>query len=257
MIHSIRTDCIQNTVQYKEWGKPRITMDLHVNYELLTPNAQVRLLSNATVSKETTERFLEIGAKPNILRTTAKSLICVSSGIHSYASFCVLLGRPFIPTTESTVLMRSATFSNEGTFRNYLPRLRKACYMKNTPVAWLTPAARSATKGTKAAEQWSFKFPNALLDKDILGIINSLLRGREHSLLSFMCFLFSQSAIGSFDGQKSLQGRQKRGFGHPSRKKYWYGRERWKGDALIVKFSRRRNLAGGFVLKMMCLRGEQ
>ena len=78
------------------------------------------LLAASGADSAAIESFLFLGSRANCVHSVAGSPRGVSSGIKSYASFCSVLRRPFLPPTENAVLLWGATFRAGSTFRNYL-----------------------------------------------------------------------------------------------------------------------------------------
>ena len=159
---TLRTDNLAEARYFKEWIRLRRLIGLDESYNDFMPNARVRALANSGVAPTIIEDFLRLGAKINFLRSVAGSLRCVSSGIRSYISFCVLIGRPFLPPSEDTVLLWGSTFKPGRTYRNYLSHLRKACLLTGSDFQWDTQAVHAVAKGLRSAQRISFKFPNFL-----------------------------------------------------------------------------------------------
>ena len=258
MLLSLRVDNLCETKYFKEWIRLREVIGLDESYNDLMPNARVRALANAKVDKGVIEDFLRLGVEINHLRSVAGSLRCVSSGIHSYISFCVLTGRPFLPATEDSVLLWGSSFKPGRTFRNYLSHLRKGCLVFNSPLDWDTAAVRSVAKGLRSAHRIPFKFPNFLYTQDIFTIINTIGWQSEFAQLCFISFLFSLRvpseallmlrAYSDDPIEKFV----------PQADKVLIGTRSWRGiDCLIVKMSWRKNLSGGCILRRPCLCGDK
>ena len=167
MILPLRVDKLCEAKYFKEWVRLRKVIGLGESYNDLMPNARVRALADAKVDKGAIEDFLRLGVKINHIRSVAGSLRCVSSGIHSYISFCVMVGRPFLPATEDSILLRGSSFRHGRTFRNYLSHLRKSCLVFGPSLDWGTAAVRSVAKGIKSAHRIPFKFPNFIYTQAI------------------------------------------------------------------------------------------
>ena len=137
------------------------------------------------------EEFLRLGSQINILRSVGSSLRCVSPGLNSFASFSTLLNRPFFPSSEYSVVLRSSAFAPGKTFGNYAWHLRKGCNLVNASTDWFPPRVETVAKGLRQAKKGMFKFPNFLYKKDIFSIISALGWERMFSKLIFIAFLFS------------------------------------------------------------------
>ena len=148
------------------------------------------LLAATGADSAAVEGFPLLGSRVNCVRSVAGSLWCVSSVINSYASFLSLLCRPSFTHTENTVLLWGATFRPGATFRNYLCRLKKACFLTGAAIDWYTPAVRDASKGLRCAFRRPFKFPNFIYTQDLFKIINGIGWEDHFALIACAYFLF-------------------------------------------------------------------
>ena len=254
MILSLRVNNLCETKYFKEWVRLRKVIGLGESYNDLMPNARVRALANAKVDKGVIEDFLRLGVKINHLRSVAGSLRCVSSGVHSYISFCVMVGRPFLPATEDSVLLWGSSFRPGRTFGNYLGHLRKGCLVFGSSLDWDTTAVRSVAKGLKSAHRIPFKFPNFIYTQDIFTIVNSIGWQSEFAQIRFISFLFPLRVpseallmIRAFSDDPIERF-------VPQADKVLIGTRSWNGiDCLIIKMSWRKNLTGGCILRRPCL----
>ena len=254
MIMTLRKDNLSETRYFKEWLRLRRIIGLDDSYNDFLPNARVRALANSGVDKATIEDFLRLGTKINFLRSVAGSLRCVSSGIHSYISFCVLIGRPFFPPSEDTILLWGSTFKPGRTFRNYLSHLRKACLLTGSDFQWDTSAVHAVARGLRSAQRIPFKFPNFIYAQDLFTIINSSGWRSEFAQLCFTAYLFSLRIPSEALTMKRAFLDDPIGEFVPQADKVLIGVREWKGvECLIVKMSWRKNLGGGCILKRPCL----
>ena len=254
MIKLLRVDSVEECELFKQWDVLRQQLELPPDFNKLLPLTRNRLLLRANGQRATVEDFLRLGGKLNILRSVASSLRCLSSGLNSYANFCITMNRPFMPPTQDTVLMWSNIFAPGRTFRNYLGHLKKGCMLAGTDLGWFTPAVKAASDGLRRAKRGQFAFPNFLFTNDLFFIISNLGWERMFCQLIFITFLFSlrvpsealllrrafaDDPISEFVSQDE---------------KALIGVRSFRGtDTLIIKLSWRKNLDGGCILKRTCL----
>ena len=178
-IAQLRVDSVPETTAFKEWEAKRMSLGLPSDFDTLLPLTKNRLLANSGNRTSEIEHFLELGDRVNIIRSVGVSLRFLSSGLMSYANFCSLLSRPFIPPTERSVLLWRATFATGRTFKNYIPHSD-----------WATKAVYAAAEGLRKARKRTSKFPNFLFMADVFDFVEFLGRAIEFALLSFISFYF-------------------------------------------------------------------
>ena len=193
MIRQLRVDSIPETSIFKECGEERARLGLPNDFDIIPPRTQVSTLEETGADTAVFENFLRLGARANYVRSVEGSLRCVSSGINSYSSFCSQVCKPSLPATEENVIIWGSTFRPGGNFRNYLCRLKKACFLTGSPVGWYSAAVRDVSNGLRYAKKSSFKFPNFIYTLDLFRIINGLGWEDSFSLLDFASSLFSLS----------------------------------------------------------------
>ena len=254
LIKLLRVDSVEECQLFKQWDALRQQLGLPPNFDKLLPLTRNRLLLHSGERGPLIEDFLRLGGRINILRSVASSLRCLASGLNSYANICATLDRPFMPPSQETVLMWSATFADGRTFRNYVGHLKKGCLLGGFTLEWCTPAVKAASDGLRRAKRGHFAFPNFLYTKDIFRIISALGWEAVFSQLVFIAFLFSLRVP-----SEALQLR--RAFADDPISEFVFQEEKaligvrpFEGSvALIIKLSWRKNLDGGCVLRRPCL----
>ena len=185
----LRVDSVRETDAFREWESERMSLGLPSDFDTLLPLTKIRLIANSGNRAAEIEHFVELGARVNALRSVGGSLRCLSSGLTSYANFCSLLSRPFMPPTERSVLLWSATFAPGRTFKNYIAHLRKGCALLGAPSGWATKAVYPAAEGLRKAKKGTFAFANFLFMTDVFSLVGFLGWGSEFALLAFISFL--------------------------------------------------------------------
>ena len=257
LIHQLRVDSVQETQIYKDWVKLRILLDLPEDFDSLLPLARVKLLDTKRDRGLLLEEFLKLGSQINILRSVGSSLRCVSSGLNSFASFSALLNKPFFPPSEDLVALWSSTFVPGKTYGNYVGHLKKGCNLVNVTTDWFSPRIRAISKGLRQAKKGTFKFPNFLYSKEIFSIISTLGWERMFSQLIFIAFLFSlRIPSEALILKRAFRDDPISEFA-PQDEKALIGVRKFKGvDTLVIKLGWRKNLAGGCILRRVCLCDE-
>ena len=254
MIKQLRVDSVPETSYFKEWDIERARLGLPKDFSSRPPRAQMGLLADTGADTAVLEHFLLLGTRVNYVRSVEGSLRCVSSGINSYASFCSLVCRPFLPPTEANVLHWSSIFRPGATYRNYLGHLKKACFLAGSPVDWYTSAVRDVSKGLRLAKKGSFKFPNFIYTQDLFRIINGLGWEDCFSKLAFVSFLFSLRIPSEALCMRQAHDSERLADFVPQGDKVLIGVRVCGGaPCLIVKMSWRKNIPGGCILKRVCL----
>ena len=254
LVHSLRFDHISETPTFKAWLLLRNELGLPASYEDAMPRERIRALARSDADPTKIEEFLRLGTKINILRNVASSMRCVSSGINSYAAFCALTKKPIFPPTEDTVLMWGSTFKPGRTYTNYVSHLRKGCFLAESTLDWHTLAVKEVAKGLRAGQYIPFKFPNFLYTQDLFRIINSLGWEDVFTQLAFLAYLFSLRIPSEALFLKRAFSNDRINEFVPQADKALIGTRTFQDvDCLIIKLSRRKNLAGGCLLRRPCI----
>ena len=132
-----------------------------------------------------------------------------------------------------------------ATFRNYLGRLEKACFLTGSSAGWYTDAVRDASKGFRRSGRSPFKFPNFIYTRDLFRIIDGLGWDANFSKLAFVSFLFSlRVPSGALCLRRARETDQLAEFFHHL-DNVTIGARICGGDpCLIIKMSWRKNLPG-------------
>ena len=133
MISQLRVCSVEETSFYLDWPPIKTRLGIPANYDTLPPREHMRVLALCQADPATLEDFLRLGAKVNSLRSVAGSLRSVSSGINSYVSFCALLGRPFLPHLEDTVVLWGLPSDPVAPSGITLATSRKPAYYPSVP----------------------------------------------------------------------------------------------------------------------------
>ena len=177
--------------------------------------------------------------------------------MNSYASMCSLLGRPFFPPLEDTVLLWGSSFGAGRTYRNYIGHLKKACLLADCTLSWYSPSVKEIARGLRFAKRSPFTFPNFIYTQDLYRIINPLGWAEIFTQLVFPSFLFSLGIP-----SEALPMRRARPSGRisefvPQDGRVPIGVRCCAGaECLVIKMSQRKNLSGGCILKRLFLCGD-
>ena len=120
---------LEDTKIYREYTQARGALGLPRDFEDLSPANRTSALAKAVSEGHCCRHFVACAARLNILRTAQGSLRSVTSGIRSYVRFAAVLGRIPFPPSEATIQARSCIFKPGRTYQNYLPRVKKACFL--------------------------------------------------------------------------------------------------------------------------------
>ena len=158
---------IEDATIYKDYCGARDSLDLPRNFEDLTPLNRTSALARARGDGRCCRQFIKSAERLNIIRTVQGSLRSVTSGIRSYVRFAAALGggTNISPPTEATVRAWSCIFKPGRTYQNYLPRLKKACFLLELDAHWDTPSVRTISHGLENSQGRSFAFPNFIFPR--------------------------------------------------------------------------------------------
>ena len=196
MITHLMVDPIPETAYFEKWYRRGARLGLPADFDL--HKEKMARLSATGASSAAIEDFLKLvgGGDINCIRSAAGSARCVAAGISSYSSFCSLIGRPFIPPADEVFFIWGAAFRVGATFRNYLWRLGKSCYLRNAPTDWYSPVVGGASNGLWGAVGRSLNSLIAYI-QDSFRISNGLGMGGQFYRISLVAFLYS---LGSHPG---------------------------------------------------------
>ena len=257
MVRQLRVDTVPETSYYREWDEERARLGLPKDFDQQLPRAKIALLAGTGADTAVIENFLRLGSRVNYVRSVEGSLRCVASGINSYASFCSLVCKPFLPPTEENVILWGSTFKVGKTFRNYLGHLKKACFLHGSPVDWYSPAVKDVAKGLRLAQKQPFKFPNFIYTQDLFRIINGLGWEDRFAQIAFICYLFSLMVPSeALCMRQAPEGERLADF-VPQKDKVLIGTRICGGmPCLIIKMSWRKNLPGAVSLNEPAFAGR-
>ena len=122
---------------------------------------------------ETIARFTRLAAIRNTARSFPGSLRAAASGMQPYANFCVFIGRPAFPAQTENILLRVGLSRPGRAFAQYISHVAKSAFSIDYPTDWLSPAARSVTRGLKNSHGLSFRFQNFMFASGLLHLLKS------------------------------------------------------------------------------------
>ena len=245
---------IEDAKIYKEYTLARDGIGLPRDFEDLSPANRTSALATALREGHCCKMFVGCASRLNILRTAQGPLGSVTSGIRSYVRFTAVLGRTPFPPSEDTIRVWSCIFKPGRTYQNYLPHVKKACFLLDLNTSWDTPAARAIARGLENSQDRSFAFPNFIFSADLLAIFK-----HEGPLSPFfqaasLSYLFSLRVPSeTLELRRAFADDPLTEFAHQTDKAL-IGIRPYKGrDLLVVKFAFRKNIRGGCVLFRPCI----
>ena len=257
LITSLRRKNIGDTDITIEYEALKASLGLSADFEGLSNTAKCARLKDTKADQLTILRLLDLSAQRNTLRAFAGSLRPAASGMQSYLNFCTFMDRPCFPVDSDTIVLWSALFRPTGTFGLYLTHVMKACILLRQPTDWLSPNIRSAAKGLRQAAEVSFAFENFMLASDLLNLLKVVKLASPFGLAAFLSFLLllrvpSETLLMRLAGPTDRITEFV-----PQNFEILAGLRSFKGtELLVVKFSRRKNLPRGCILRRPCLCDE-
>ena len=257
LIVPLRKKHIDSTHIALDYSAMKVSLGLPASFDGLSNANKCGLLERSGAEQLAILRLLNLGAQRNTLRAFAGSLRPAASGMQSYLNFCAFLKRPCFPVDSDTVLLWSALFRPNGTFGLYLSHVMKAAILLGQPTDWLTPKVRSAANGLRLAAGVSFAFGNFVIASDLLALLKAVKLASPFGLAAFLSFLLLLRLP-----SETLLIRRASDWGRlsefaPHDFKILAGLRTFSGTNLsIVKFSRRKNLPTGCILRRPCLCDE-
>ena len=151
---------IEDTTIYKDYFSARGALDLPRNFDDLSPLKRTSALARAQGGGHCCHQLIKTPERLNITRTSQGPLRSVTSGVRSYVRFAAVMGRQPFPPTDATVRAWICIFKPGRTYQNYLPRLKKACFLLELDANWGAPAVRAISHGLGNSHGRSFASPN-------------------------------------------------------------------------------------------------
>ena len=257
LICSLRADSIQDTGIGRDYTDLRRDLSLPVGFDNLSTAAKYSALSNSGADSSRILKFLSLAAQRNTIRAFAGSLRPAASGMQNYKNFCEYIGRPALPVQSDTVLLWSGLFRPGRTYSQYLAHVMKASILLRHPTDWITPDVRSVAKGLANAQDLSFKFQNYMFAADLLRLITSVKLDNEFGLACFMSFLLLLRVPSETLLMRKADNSDFSTEFPPQDQKILVGVRMVAGRPLfIAKFSWRKNLKHGCILRRPCLCDE-
>ena len=135
-----------------------------------------------------------------------------------------------------------------------MSHLRKGCFLAESTLDWHTLAVKEVANGLKAGQFIPFKFPNFLYAQDLFMIINFLGWEGAFTQLAFLAYLFSlRIPPDALFLRRAFSNDRINEFVPHADKALIGTRTSQDVDCLVIKLSRRKNLAGGCLLRRPCI----
>ena len=160
LISRHKVGCVEETTSYRQFPALRKALGIPQFRDDFRPDSQIPALSIVWEDPGKLSDFLRLGDTEIYLRVAASFLRSAPPEFPPYASIWPFLGSPFLPTTGGTGFLWGSLFRPGGIFRNYVSHLKKACILAELLLGWYTPSAIGISRGSKAAQNTSFRFPN-------------------------------------------------------------------------------------------------
>ena len=85
----------------------------------------------------------------------------------------------------------SCVVNDNATYRNYIGRVRIACFFYRLDTSWISPAVRRIARGLAKCQNKSFRFPNFIRSSLLLRIVEFEGFASEFAQVAYLSFLVS------------------------------------------------------------------
>ena len=222
----------------------------------LGPMQKTQHLAKADALPAAIDRFCIDATHANLLKQVRGSLPSLCSALRCYVAFCEMRKITPFPPTDDTVAQWRCVRNNTSTYGNYFSHLQKCRRFLKFPTSWFAPCVRHVAKGLEKCQNRIFRFRKFIRSSPLAKIVELESAKSEFGQASCLSLfpILSSSSCGNAPAAPCLPGRQSvRAPPHPHPGKALIGVSTVGGEAfLAAKFSHRKNLPGGCILRRPC-----